>query len=436
MANPMGRLISFPRPIRSAPEPLGLYLRVGRNDQRDLLNLIAAGDAGCFGIVLDPTLVDGQKELRERALARRLDVLLDPRTQAAATIGGFTTALGKLPWGLQRIHEFRDYEGVAAGRLIGGIAQFALDHGFTQVLAPTHLLRDDGGRWFEKDVKSTRRLREELDRRGGTVIPIVYPLAISYAMLRDQTQRELLIEGLKNSPIDALWLQIDGFGSASTAAAVRTILETVADFHALGKPIVADRTGGLVGLSLLAFGGVGGLSHGVTTGERFDSAHWRRPRSTGSFGLSHRVYIPQIDMQLTRREAEALFALGTKARSHFGCRDTNCCPRGITDMMENPARHFLYQRINEVGSLSQVPDALKPAKFVEQHLRSTTDRLVAATALPFQDDEFATRVKHQRKRLDMMRVVLGKLASRASELSIARLPKTRAARVASVRPSM
>ena len=103
-----GRLIAF-RPVRSAPQPLGLYFRVGRNDQRDLLNLIAAGDAGCFGLVLDPTLVASQKELRDRALARRLDVILDPRTQAAATIGGFTNSLGRLPWGLGRIHEARDF---------------------------------------------------------------------------------------------------------------------------------------------------------------------------------------------------------------------------------------------------------------------------------------------------------------------------------------
>jgi hypothetical protein len=429
-----GRLIPF-RPVRSAPQPLGLYFRVGRNDQRDLLNLIAAGDAGCFGLVLDPTLVGSQREIRDRALARRLDVILDPRTQAAATIGGYTQSLGKLPWGLQRMHEARDYEGAAGRRLIGGIAQFALDHGFTQVLAPTHLLREENERWFETDIESTSTLRDELNRRGGAAIPVVYPLAISYAMLRNQSQREYLVEELKRAPIDSLWLQVDGFGSSSTGAAVRTFLDTATDFHVLGKPIVADRTGGLVGLSLLAFGGVGGLSHGVTIGESFDSAHWRRPRGKKSFGSAHRVYLPQIDMQLSRKEAEALFALGPKARAHFVCRDTNCCPRGMTDMIENSARHFLCQRMNEVAGLSQVPNVLKPAKFVEQHLRSTTDRLVSASTLPFRDPDFTKRVNLHRKRLDMMRVILGKLALNSTELSVARLPKTRAARVASIRPA-
>lgn len=429
-----GRLIRF-RPVRSAPQPLGLYFRVGRNDQRDLLNLIAAGDAGCFGLVLDPTLVGTQKEIRDRALARRLDVILDPRTQPAALIGGFTPSLGKLPWGLGRMHERRDFEGVDGRRLIGGMAQFVLDHGFTQVLAPTHLLREESEPWFETDLESASTMRDELNRRGGEAIPVVYPLAISYALLRNQGQREYLVEELKKAPIDSLWLQVDGFGASSTGAAVRTFLETATDFHALGKPIVADRAGGVVGLSLLAFGGVGGLSHGVTVGQSFDSAHWRRPRAQNSFGSAHKVYLPQIDMQLSRKEAETLFALGPKARAHFVCRDTSCCPRNMADMTENAARHFLYQRINEVAGLSQIPDAFKPARFVEEHLRMATDRLVAAAALPFKDPEFAKRVHHQRKRLDMMRVILGKLAN-AAPLSVARLPKARAAHVASIGPTV
>jgi hypothetical protein len=430
-----GRLIRF-RPVRSAPQPIGLYFRVGRNDQRDLLNLMATGDVGCFGLVLDPTLAGSQKEIRDRALARRLDVILDPRTQAAAMIGGYTPSLGKLPWGLGRMHEARDFDGAAGRRLIGGIAQFVVDHGFTQVLAPTHLLREENERWLETDLESTATLRDELNGRGGAAIPVIYPLAISYAMLRNQAQREYLVEELKRAPIDSLWLQVDGFGASSTGAAVRTYLDTATDFHVLGKPIVADRTGGLVGLSLLAFGGVGGLSHGVTIGETFDSAHWRRPRGEKSFGIAHRVYLPQIDMQLSRQEAEALFALGTKARAYFACRDTSCCPRNLADMMENPARHFLYQRMHEVAGLSHVPDALKPAQFVEQHLRSATDRLVAAASLPFRDPDFAKRVSLHRRRLDMMRVILGKLALNSTELSVARLPKTRAARGASIRPAL
>jgi hypothetical protein len=71
----------FPRAVRPAPDPLALYLRPGRNDHRDILNLISAGDAACFGAVFDPTLLRRHAELREQILKHRLDALLDTKTQ-------------------------------------------------------------------------------------------------------------------------------------------------------------------------------------------------------------------------------------------------------------------------------------------------------------------------------------------------------------------
>jgi hypothetical protein len=77
-----------PRAVRPAPEPLGLYVRVGRNDHKELLNLLSAGDLGCFGVVIDAVHVDPHRELREQVVEHRLDAILDPKTQAAGTIGG------------------------------------------------------------------------------------------------------------------------------------------------------------------------------------------------------------------------------------------------------------------------------------------------------------------------------------------------------------
>jgi len=90
------------RAVRPAPEPLGLYVRVGRNDHRALLNVLSAGDLGCFGVVIDAVHVDRHREIREQVVEHRLDAILDPQTQPAATIGGHTEALGELPWGLDR----------------------------------------------------------------------------------------------------------------------------------------------------------------------------------------------------------------------------------------------------------------------------------------------------------------------------------------------
>ena len=57
-----------------------------------------------------------------------------------------------------------------------------------------------------------------------------------------------------------------------------------------------------MGLSLLAFGAVGGLSHGVTLGERFDTASWHKVPEEGKkvFGAKMRIYLPMLDLMLPR----------------------------------------------------------------------------------------------------------------------------------------
>lgn len=421
----------FPRAVRPVPDPLGLYFRAGRNDQAELLNLIAAGDASCFGVVFDPTLIKSQKELRDQILAKHLDAILDPRTQTAAMPGGYTVALGKLPWGGNMMHTPADFTGTPGRRCISALGDFVLEHGFSQVLAPTHLLRPAYDDWLGIDLENVRRLRDHLDRRDGGNIPIVYSLAITYAMLRDPRQRRALLDALRSVPISAIWLKVDGFGSDSSATATRAYLNASRDFHELGVPVVADHVGGLVGLSLLAFGAAGGIAHGVTQSERFSSSHLRRPRGDGRFGIARRIYVPQLDLLLKPKEAKALLAL-PRAKAMFGCRDTHCCPRGITDLIDNPGRHFLYQRIKEVGGLSQVPEPLRPQRFLEQHVRPATDAALAAANLNWQDEAMAKRTRDHRKRLDSLRIALGEHARTTPPQSFAYLPKTRTARDARI----
>lgn len=166
----------YPRAIRPAPDPLALYFRVGRNDHRAILNLAAAGDLACFGGVVDPTRVDLHKELLDQILSRRLDAILDPRTQSSATPGGYSEGLGKLPWGVGRPHTSTDFNGTAGRRLIAALGDFALEHGFTQILSPTHLLRSAQDEWLGIDIESTRRLRDHLDRKNATRVQIIYSL--------------------------------------------------------------------------------------------------------------------------------------------------------------------------------------------------------------------------------------------------------------------
>ena len=84
----------FPRPVIAVPDPLGLYLRVGHSDHLQLSNLLLSGPLRFFGAIIDATRTESQKELRKQLLAHRLDVILDPKTQAAAMPGGFKPAFG------------------------------------------------------------------------------------------------------------------------------------------------------------------------------------------------------------------------------------------------------------------------------------------------------------------------------------------------------
>jgi hypothetical protein len=438
MANSITSMNLMPRLIRPAPDPLGLYFRVGRGDHRALLDLLAGGETRFFGLVCDPTHAKFQRELVERAVERRLDVILDPRTQASATIGGFTESLGDLPWGRGRIHTEDDFRGAAGRRAIANLARFVAEHGYTQVLTPSHLIRSTSDDWWEIDLRCARDLREELDRVGCSSVSVLCSLPITYAMLRNPAERRALIQGLKGCPTDGLWLAIDGVGSSSTPTAVRTYLEAVAEFHTLGIPLIADHAGGLVGLSFVAFGGVGALAHGITHGERFDTAHWRRPRGEESFGMQRRVYVPSLDMLLKPAEAQMLFDFGRRAIAQFGCSDTKCCPRGVTDMLQNPAHHFLRQRIDEISKLSSIPESLRANRFVEHRLRPITDTALAAAGLDWKEPEMAKRMQGQRLRLDRMRVALGNLAEEARSHAARTMsvpPRRRIVRVNSGRPS-
>lgn len=416
------------RLVRPAPDSLGLYIRAGRVDQREIQTFITSGAGGLSGVVFEAKRVASQRELLTLVLDHGLDAVLDPQTQAMATPGGYADSLGKLPWGGGRQHTMADFGNAIARRLRADkIAEFAIEHGFTQVLAPTHLINGPEDPWLDIDVGSAKALRAALAFRGSTKVLVNYSLALGYEAFRTEHKRRAILERVRAAGPDSVWLNVDGCGSDSSPTAVTRYGDAAVDFHSLGLPIVADHLGGLVGLCLLAFGAVGGVSHGVTLGERFHCAPWVKPKQGTPFGQGLRVYIPGLDLMLPRVDAEKFFESATKARSHFGCRDTACCARGVSDMLQAPGRHFLYQRSREVAGLSQIPESLRPQRFLEEHLRPASDRALVAKALPLPE---ALRVKAQAqsKRLNDLRVALGAYAQKRRDATFARHPVTRLAR--------
>ena len=418
-----------PRAIRPAPEPLGLYILAGRNDHKALLNLLSAGDLNCLGVVIDAAHVNRHGELRDQVVEKGLDAILDPQTQPAAMVGGYTESLGELPWGLDRQHRVSDFMGRAGRERMARLGDFAVEHGFTQALAPTHLLQGPDDPWLARDIETTEWLRAHLDRNGGAGIQLVYSLAIPYSTFRNGGQRRSLVDALRGIPAEAIWLKIDGFGSSSTATGASTYINAAADFHELGMPVVGDHVGGLIGLGLLAFGAVGGIAHGVTMRERFDASSWKKERQPGSgWSIPKRVYIHELDLMLKQDEARLLLESTTRARSLFGCRDRHCCPRGVQDMFENPTRHFLYRRMEDVAELGWTPESLRAQVFLERHLRPMTDRVLAAASINWSNEAMANKTREKRRRLDALRVALSHQREATPPQSFATVPVRRVVR--------
>lgn len=419
----------FPRIVRPAPEPLGLYLRASYNDHRALMDGIASSGLGFHGVVFDPMNEDRHSELRDLVLGRRRDAILDPRTQELGTLGGYKPKMSSLDWATDRPHKPEDFGETGARRIADAIAKYVVEHRYSAVLAPTHYVESANSPWLDIDARTTRYLRTYLDRNGAQNIPIFYSLAVSYKAFRTVEERAVIRDKVQSVPVNAIWLKVALSGNV-THASVQNFVNGAADFHSPGVPLVGDMMGGLRGLSALAFGATGGIAHGLTQKENFNASSWvsSSQQSGDGFSLPPRIYIPSLDIHLKREEAKAFFA-ARNAKSRFGCHDENCCAKGPRDTVNYPARHFLIQRSNEVQRLSAVPEQLRANRFLEETLRPATDAALFAEKLDIKDaPELVKRLETKRKTLELLRIGLGGFVKEGHFTSFSEIPQRRAAR--------
>jgi hypothetical protein len=404
-----------PRLLRPVGHPLGLYLRPGRNDHRALLQLLAESTA-LAGIVFDPCMEGRQEELRTDAVRAGVDAILDPRTVELATPTGFErVAPTNLPWAASAPDTPDAWRGTAGAERVEVLAAYVREKGFSSVLAPTHYLRAATDPWLEVDAALVRRLRNLLDAQGGAHVAIYYPLVLHATAFRDTIQRRTLIASLQGTPIDALWLRIHPFGSASGPNALRGYIEACRELHRVGVPLIGERTG-TIGVALAAFGAVGAVESGVTFGERFDVAPLVKPRPKGdAFLPPPRVYLPQLGAFLSRKQADEFFE-NRQMKIAFGCRDTSCCRRGTTDTLADPKHHFMTQRLRELGRLSRAPETLRAQIYLDDFLRPATDlALKAARVEP--------ALEPVRQRLESWRLTLGAISRSTESFSFAAVPQ-------------
>jgi len=407
-------VIRLPRPASARPQSgkLGLYFRPGWNQHKDMLNALASGKKDFTGLIIDAGNIEHRHhELVSHAHQVGLDVVLDPKTQAMATPGGYTTSMAQLPWGAGRPHTVDDFEGDSGRAIARAIVRFAKDNNCTQILGPTHLINGPNDRWLRRDIDNMGHVQSALDE-DGNAIQLIYPLAVSMQVLRDPLQRDALITALADAPMDALWLKIDNFGSDASGEKTVAYIRAVRAFHALGKPIIADHVGGLSALGLLSFGAVGGIAQGLTMLEAFKASRWKRPpregRSLG--GPLSRVYLPHVDLMLKPAEAEAFISSSTRTRSRFGCRDTHCCPSGLKDMVSDPVKHFMHQRCSEITQISQRPGTVRVNEYLDQTVRPVSDNISAAVGLGAISPDLKKKLEKKQKYIGSYREAISHLA--------------------------
>lgn len=420
----MSNVVHLPRPasLRPSPVRLGHYLRVAWNDHKEVLNLIAGGEKGYLGYVIDATNVGRHRDLISDALKKGFDVILEPKTQASALPGSFSHSLGELPWGVGRQHGYVDFRGAEALERVKALSEFAAKHGFTQVIAPTHLINGPQDPWFSIDVEAAKLLRDHLLSKVG----IIYSLSLPMRAFRETRSREQLLAQLMQVPMDALWLKIENFGSDASGEKLSAYLEAATTFHSLGIPIIADHVGGAPGLGLLAFGATGGIAHGVMALEKFAASSWRRPPADGNpHPAGRRVYIPELDLLLPREQAESLLNHSSRTKGRYGCRDSGCCAGGVRDMLAHPVRHYLHQRAREVEKLSGVPSASRVQFYVENTVRRKSDAMAAVASLGLTDNRLAASMQDRHRAMGKFRGVVAHLAESYSPASVSPLPSAR-----------
>jgi hypothetical protein len=382
------------------------FLRVGHTGHHKLEALHAADRLGFSRLVFDAAHAAGQADFLRAQKAAGQEIVIDLNVAETAMLGRFGSAVAKLPWGNpDRPWAPDDFGATRNDDFAKRFAEFVANIGPSAVLAPVHAA--DGEEWRSIDIRATERLRIELDRAGAKDVAIDHLVIIGAREFRESEKRGAALDGVTDLPVQNLWVRISGFGATSTGARTRHVIEAARSLQDLGLPLVLDMAGGFVGLSALAFGAFGGISHGAGQRESFDLAHWRKPPNGKGGGTSLRAYVPDLDRYLTEEQLQAFFAVrGTKAR--FACADSSCCAHH-EDMLENGHAHFMTQRSRQLEALSRIPPSRRAENFLLRQLDPAVRSTRQASKLKFGDERVQKLVVDAKSRLTRLRDALGAL---------------------------
>jgi hypothetical protein len=399
--------------VKAPAQTVGHFIRLGDTGHRQLADLHAEGRFSPRRAVVDASRLQHQKELVSALRASGTQIVLDTKAAELAAEARFAGFARGAPWaecGNGRPLGPDHYASKAASDVIGRIARFAIEHQLHAVLAPGHFLREGSkSEWFDVDQTACVALRHALDREGGRHISIDYQLLIPHVALDEVGERGQFIDGLKDLPFDNLWLRASGFGSDAGPLTTRRYINSLLGLHNLGKPIVADYLGGLISLAATSFGAISGFAEGIGERERFDARDWNKsPKIRGDddvFGQTKRVAITDFGRTVTATELKKLFE-AKGGRRLIACGNRDCCPHGLSDMLNNPKRHSVYQRRRQIQEIEATPDLNRAQHFLDGEM-TRADRLARQIKeLRTGDQALTKRMVQHSRRLEKLRSTL------------------------------
>lgn len=399
------------------------YVRVGHSSYRALENLYSARRIPVGRAVIDANQLERQQDLVHTLYDGGVEIILDTKAAELASNVGMESSARFLPWAeSNRTHWITDWAGNNGETRAAQIAEFAVQAGFDTVLSPSHFLQSADSLWLDTDIRMVYLLREALNQAGAKHIRIDYHLSLPVSLLRNHDFIKDISEKLNNAPIGNIWLRVSGYGMSGTPAGTKKYIEAAWKLQEINKPLIADTTGGIAGVSLASFGAVGGICQGIAEKENFRVSNWNKSsngKSNGG-GAKPRVYLPNLDLYLQKEQTEH-FLSGRGAKSLALCNDTSCC-NGLNEMLDNSRAHSLRQSHKLIERLNSQPELKRVDYLLGDVLSKLGRTLRKAANIKLEDESITKKLKEHSHRTDLLYSTLESLSDESETIPIAKTP--------------